>query len=214
MSRKQQTKVENTELEESSVKQNEKMETQVKIINQSVARVAAAAESFGVLQIECKIKNSINAIMKHISENLRFNFEKSKRELEELRNLLKECQLLEDTVEEEDVRKHRAISTTAVILNNSLESFLENEETAISNKEQSTNCNFQENIQDIKEENEEMPQDLIKNEFNENEKETCMNPHDGKPHSFEGFFPVRLYLIAFFLLLGFSGLVYFQNIYI
>ena len=189
------------------MKQIEKMETQVKIINQSVARVAAAAESFGVLQIECKIKNSINAIMKHISENLRFNFEKGKRELEELKSLLKECQLLEDREEEEDVRKHRTISTSAVIHNNSLESFLENEETAISNKEQSTNCNFPEKTEDIKEEIEETPDELIKEETKDEGKETSINPQKYQP--FERFVPLR-YLIAFFLLIGFIGLVYFQ----
>ena len=211
MSRKQQSKATDQDQEESSVKQIEKMETQVKIINQSVARVAAAAESFGVLQIECKIKNSINAIMKHISENLRFNFEKSKRELEELKSLLKECQLLEDREEEEDVRKHRTISTSAVILNNSLESFLENEEIAISNKEQSSNCNFPEKTEDIKEEIEdEKPDELMKDETNEEGKEPSFY---SQKQQIERLFPLR-YLIAFFLLIGFIGLVYFLQSFV
>ena len=44
--------------ESNSRKDVEKMEVHLKTINQSVTRVAAAAESFGVLQIECKIKKS------------------------------------------------------------------------------------------------------------------------------------------------------------
>ena len=122
--------------ETNSRKDLEKMEVHLKTINQSVARVAAAAESFGVLQIECKIKKSISAIMKHIWENLRFNFEKNNRELEELRSLFKECQLLEE-VEEGEEQKQRTISTSAVTLKNTLESFLETEERAINCQEQS-----------------------------------------------------------------------------
>ena len=106
-----------------SRKEIDSMEAHLKIIKQSVGRVSAAAESFGVLQIECKIKKSISAVMKHIAENLRFNFEKNKCELEELKSLLREYQLMEnDGSISNDVTtsfKHRNFSTSAVTLNNS-----------------------------------------------------------------------------------------------
>ena len=106
-----------------SRKEIDSMEAHLKIIKQSVGRVSAAAESFGVLQIECKIKKSISAVMKHISENLKFSFEKNKCELEELKSLLREYQLMEnDASISNDVTtsfKHRNFSTSAVNLNNS-----------------------------------------------------------------------------------------------
>jgi len=66
----------------------EKMENHLKIMKLSIGRCAAAAESFGVLQIELKIKKHISVVLRHISENLRFNYEKHRRELEELKTFL------------------------------------------------------------------------------------------------------------------------------
>ena len=56
----------------------DKLGSQLKVILQTACRVSAAAESFGGLQIECRIKNSISGVIQHIAENLRFNFEKNK----------------------------------------------------------------------------------------------------------------------------------------
>ena len=56
----------------------DKLASQLKVVLQTACRVSAAAESFGGLQIECRIKNSISGVIQHIAENLRFNFEKNK----------------------------------------------------------------------------------------------------------------------------------------
>ena len=56
----------------------DKLGSQLKVVLQTACRVSAAAESFGGLQIECRVKNSISGVIQHISENLRFNFEKNK----------------------------------------------------------------------------------------------------------------------------------------
>ena len=56
----------------------DKLGTQLKVVLQTAGRVSAAAESYGGLQIECRIRKSISGVMEHISENLRFNFEKNK----------------------------------------------------------------------------------------------------------------------------------------
>ena len=60
----------------------DKLESQLKVVLQTASRVSAAAESFGGLQIECRIKSSISGVIQHISENLRFNFEKNKGEFD------------------------------------------------------------------------------------------------------------------------------------
>ena len=56
----------------------DKLASQLKVVLQTASRVSAAAESFGGMQIECRIKNSISGVIQHISENLRFNFDKNK----------------------------------------------------------------------------------------------------------------------------------------
>ena len=56
----------------------DKLGSQLKVVLQTASRVSAAAESFGGMQIECRIKNSISGVIQHISENLRFNFDKNK----------------------------------------------------------------------------------------------------------------------------------------
>lgn len=137
-----------------SRKEIDSMEAHLKIIKQSVGRVSAAAESFGVLQIECKIKKSISAVMKHISENLRFNFEKNKCELEELKSLLREYQLMENDGRSisNDVTtsfKHRNFSTSAVNLNNSFY-LSENQQSDLDTMQSEKNASN--NLFEIKEE--------------------------------------------------------------
>ena len=71
-----QKKTQNTNHETSE--EVDKLASQLKVVLQTACRVSAAAESFGGLQIECRIKNSISGVIQHIAENLRFNFEKNK----------------------------------------------------------------------------------------------------------------------------------------
>ena len=69
----------------------DKLGSQLKVVLQTASRVSAAAESFGGMQIECRIKNSISGVIQHISENLRFNFDKNKGKFDLcLRNVILE----------------------------------------------------------------------------------------------------------------------------
>ena len=102
----------------------EKIETCLNIIHQSSNRLAAAAQSFGGLQIECKVSKSISAVMKHIA-SLRFNFEKNFRELNEMKNLVKQYQLIEEDSKETQLptpAAERNFSTSLVSLRESVQS--------------------------------------------------------------------------------------------
>ena len=69
----------------------DKLGSQLKVVLQTACRVSAAAESFGGMQIECRIKNSISGVIQHVSENLRYNFEKNKGKFDLcLRNVISE----------------------------------------------------------------------------------------------------------------------------
>ena len=99
-----------------------KIESYLNIINQSANRLSAASESFGALEVESKVKNSISAVIKHIA-SLRFNFEKSVRELNEMKNLVKQYHLLEQKSQDSpEPAVKRNFSTSFVTLRESVES--------------------------------------------------------------------------------------------
>ena len=93
----------------------EKLGIHLKILQQSVSRIAAVTESFGALQIENKIKSVIKASLGHITDNLRNGYESKKREMEELRGLVNDLhgpKVVEDfSSPVYSTTKSRAIST-------------------------------------------------------------------------------------------------------
>ena len=112
-----------------------KVETYLNIIHQTATRLAATAQSFGGLEVEVKVTKSISAVIKHIA-SLRFNFEKSFRELNEMKNLLKQYQIVEEDSQEMVEPVKRNFSTAMVSLRESVESQLISEESETELNEQ------------------------------------------------------------------------------
>ena len=106
-----------------------KIENYLNIIHQSANRLSAASESFGALEVESKVRNSISVVIKHIA-SLRFNFEKNVRELTEMKNLVKQYHLLEDSSRDSpEPTVKRNFSSSFVSLRESVESQAISEES-------------------------------------------------------------------------------------